>query len=494
MTDTPIGPSAGSPGRLWKRLFARKSVALVQSQFHGEELHRHLGPINLTSLGVGCIIGAGIFVITGQAAAAHAGPAIILSFIIAGFVCAFAGLCYAELASVLPVSGSAYTYAYTVLGEIVAWVMGLLLVLEYGLAASTVAVGWSGYVVSFLADFGVMIPPALSAPTGSLVTLADGTTTTAIANLPALLGVAFVTALLVAGVSESAKANNFFVVLKVAVLLAFIIIGFFYVDRANWTPFIPPHQGGDEFGIQGVFRAAAIIFFAYVGFEAVSTAAAEAKNPQRDLPIGIIGSLSISTLLYMLTALVLTGIVPFTLLAVPDPMSTAVDAIGLGWFSFMIKAGAILGLSSVMLVLLYGQTRIFYTMGKDGLLPPLFSRLHTKRKTPWLNTAIVGGAVAAAAATTPIKVLGDLVSLGTLAAFAMVCISVMYLRASHPELHRPFKVPFYPLTPILGVLTCAFLIIQMPIHNFMLIGAYLVAGLGVYFLYGLRHSRISGTI
>lgn len=493
MTDTPIGPSVG-PGRLWQRLFARKSVALVQSQFHGEELHRHLGPINLTSLGVGCIIGAGIFVITGQAAAAHAGPAIILSFIIAGFVCAFAGLCYAELASVLPVSGSAYTYAYTVLGEIVAWVMGLLLVLEYGLAASTVAVGWSGYLVSFLADLGVVVPPALAAPTGSLVTLADGTTVTALLNLPALLGVGLVTGLLVLGVSESARANNFFVILKVAVLLAFIVIGFFYVDKANWTPFIPPHQGGDEFAIQGVFRAAAIIFFAYVGFEAVSTAAAEAKNPQRDLPIGIIGSLGISTALYMLTALVLTGIVPFTLLAVPDPMSTAVDAIGLGWFSFLIKAGAILGLSSVMLVLLYGQTRIFYTMGKDGLLPPLFSRLHSKRKTPWINTVIVGGAVAAAAATTPIKVLGDLVSLGTLAAFAMVCISVMYLRVSHPELHRPFKVPFYPVTPILGVLTCAFLIFQMPLHNFMLIGSYLVVGLGVYFLYGLRHSRISGSI
>ncbi|MGJ3231412.1 MAG: amino acid permease [Oceanicaulis sp.] len=487
----PAGPSAGPSRSPWRRLFARKSVALVQSQFHGEELHRHLGPINLTSLGVGCIIGAGIFVITGQAAAAHAGPAIILSFVLAGFVCAFAGLCYAELASVLPVSGSAYTYAYTVLGEIVAWIMGLLLVLEYGLAASTVAVGWSGYVTSLLSDFGILIPATLAAPTGSLVTLADGTTATALLNLPALLGVAAVTGLLVLGVSESARVNNLFVVLKVAVLLAFIVIGFFYVDRANWTPFIPPHQGGDAFGIQGVFRAAAIIFFAYVGFEAVSTAAAEAKNPQRDLPIGIIGALSISTALYMLTALVLTGIVPFTLLAVPDPMARAVDEIGLGWFSFAIKAGAVLGLSSVMLVLIYGQTRIFYTMGKDGLLPGLFSRLHSTRKTPWINTVIVGGAVAAAAATTPIKVLGDLVSLGTLAAFAMVCVSVMYLRASHPELPRPFKVPFYPLTPILGVLTCAFLMIQMPVHNFMLIGAYLAVGLVVYFTYGLRHSRIS---
>jgi APA family basic amino acid/polyamine antiporter len=490
LTDSPIGPSAG-PVRLWKRLFARKSVALVQSQFHGEELHRHLGPINLTSLGVGCIIGAGIFVITGQAAAAHAGPAIILSFVIAGFVCAFAGLCYAELASVLPVSGSAYTYAYTVLGEIVAWVMGLLLVLEYGLAASTVAVGWSGYVVSFLSDFGIFIPATLAAPTGTAVTLADGTAGTALLNLPALLGVAFVTGLLVLGVSESARANNFFVVLKVSVLIAFIVIGAFYVDRANWTPFIPPHEGGNAFGIQGVFRAAAIIFFAYVGFEAVSTAAAEAKNPQRDLPIGIIGSLTISTLLYMLTALVLVGIVPFTLLAVPDPMARAVDEIGLGWFSFAIKAGAILGLSSVMLVLLYGQTRIFYTMGRDGLLPPVFSKLHSKRKTPWANTVIVGGAVAAAAATTPISVLGDLVSLGTLAAFAIVCISVMYLRSTHPELPRPFKVPLYPVVPILGVLTCGFLIFQMPLHNFMLIGGYLAVGLVVYFLYGIRHSRIA---
>jgi basic amino acid/polyamine antiporter, APA family len=473
------------------RLFARKPVSLVQSQFAGEALKRDLGPVNLVSLGVGCIIGAGIFVITGQAAAAHAGPAIIISFVIAGFVCAFAGLCYAELASTLPVSGSAYTYAYTVLGEVVAWVMGLLLVLEYGLAASTVAVGWSGYVVSFASDFGLVVPPWLAAPTGAPVILADGTPGTAIANVPALLGVAGVTALLVLGVTESAKANNLFVILKVAVLILFIGIGAFHIQPENLTPFIPPSQGGDAFGIQGVFRAAAIIFFAYVGFEAVSTAAAEAKNPQRDLPIGILGALAISTLLYMLTAAVLVGIVPYALLAVPDPMARAVDFIGLGWFAFLIKLGAILGLSSVMLVLIYGQTRIFYTMGRDGLLPPIFSRIHSTRKTPWANTLIVGLAVSLAAATTPISVLGDLVSLGTLAAFAVVCGAVIYLRITHPEIRRPFKVPLFPAIPLLGIATCIFLMAQMPVRNLALIGAYLLVGLVVYALYGFRRSRIA---
>lgn len=484
--------SRAARGRsLFSRLFARKPVSLVQSQFEGEALKRELGPINLVSLGVGCIIGAGIFVITGQAAAAHAGPAIIVSFVIAGFVCAFAGLCYAELASTLPVSGSAYTYAYTIMGEVVAWVMGLLLVLEYGLAASTVAVGWSGYVVSFAADFGLIIPPELAAPTGSVIQLADGSSGRALLNLPALLGVAGVTALLVLGVTESAKANNLFVILKVAVLLLFIGIGVFHIQPENLTPFIPPSQGGDAFGVQGVFRAAAIIFFAYVGFEAVSTAAAEARNPQRDLPIGILGALAISTLLYMLTAAVLVGIVPYTLLAVPDPMARAVDFIGLGWFAFLIKLGAILGLSSVMLVLIYGQTRIFYTMGRDGLLPPIFSRIHPRRKTPWANTLIVGSAVSLAAATTPISVLGDLVSLGTLAAFAVVCAAVIYLRTTHPEIERPFKVPFYPVIPILGIVTCVFLMAQMPVRNLAMIAVYLVLGLIVYALYGFRKSRIA---
>lgn len=477
---------------MFRHLFVKKSVAQIQAEANAHALKRTLGRWNLLSLGIGCIVGAGIFVMTGTAAAQYAGPAIILSFVIAGFACAFAGLCYAELASVLPVSGSAYTYAYATLGEVFAWVMGWLLLLEYGLAASTVAVGWSGYIVSFLAGFGLEINPLYTAATGHLVTLADGSQVEAIMNAPAFFGVLAVTLLLTVGVKESATVNNFIVFVKVAVILAFIAIGAFYVNPDNWHPFIPEPTGKEgEFGTGGILRAASVIFFAYVGFEAVSTAAAEAKNPQKDMPFGIVGSLIVCTLIYMATALVLTGVVHYSSLNVPDPIAVAVDQIGLGWFSFLIKVGAIMGLSSVMLVLLYGQTRIFYTMSKDGLLPRALSKVHAKFQTPYVNTLIVGFLVSIAAATTPIDELGDLVSLGTLSAFAIVCLSVLYLHYKERHLPRPFNTPWKPVVPILGIILCGYLIAQMPAETFHKLKWFFIAGAVIYLCYGMHFSEMN---
>ncbi len=473
------------------RILVKKSVVQIQHEAHAHALNRTLSRWNLVSLGIGCIIGAGIFVMTGTAAAQYAGPAIILSFVVAGLACAFAGLCYAELASVLPVSGSAYTYAYATLGEVFAWIMGWLLLLEYGLAASTVAVGWSGYIVSFLKDFDVVINPIYTAARGHMVEAADGTMVEAIVNLPAVLGVLAVTALLVVGVKESANVNNVIVIVKVAVILAFIGIGAFYVNTDNWQPFIPEPTGKEgEFGVTGILRAASVIFFAYVGFEAVSTAAAEAKDPQKDMPFGIIGSLVICTVIYMATAFVLTGVVHYSDLNVPDPIAVAVDQIGLGWFAFIIKVGAIMGLSSVMLVLLYGQTRIFYTMSKDGLLPTALSKVHPKFHTPYINTMIVGALVAVAAGTMPIDELGDLVSLGTLCAFAIVCISVLYLQYKEPHLPRPFSTPWKPYIPILGILLCGYLIAQMPVETFHKLKWFFLIGGVIYVCYGMHFSQL----
>jgi APA family basic amino acid/polyamine antiporter len=476
---------------MFKQMLVRKSIAQIQYEAKTYSLKRTLGKWNLLSLGIGCIIGAGIFVMTGTAAAQYAGPAIVLSFVFAGLACAFAGLCYAELASVLPVSGSAYTYAYATLGEVFAWIMGWLLVLEYGLAASTVAVGWSGYVTSFLKDIGIFIPPQLAAATGTLVTLANGTQVEAIFNLPAFLGVIAVTLLLVTGVKESATVNNVIVFIKVSVILAFIAIGVFYINLDNLTPFIPENEGPGKFGMDGVLRAASVIFFAYVGFEAVSTAAAEARDPQKDMPFGIIGSLVVCTIIYMAMAFVLTGVVHYSSLNVPDPIAVAVDQIGLGWFSFLIKVGAIMGLSSVMLVLLYGQTRIFYTMAKDGLLPQFIAKVHPKLHTPYLNTLLVGAIVSVAAGTMPIGKLGDLVSLGTLCAFAIVCLSVLYLHYKEPNLVRPYRTPFKPYVPLLGILFCGYLIAQMPWSTFVQLKLFFLAGVVIYLFYGRRHSLLA---
>lgn len=484
------------------QLFAKKSVAAIQAEYNKGELKRTLGPLNLVSLGVGAIIGAGIFVITGQAAATAAGPALIISFVIAGLVCAFAGLCYAELASTMPVSGSAYSYAYVTMGEVIAWTMGWLLLLEYGIAASTVAVGWSGYVTSLLGDLGIYIPANLSESTLQYVS-GEGLQPKASLNLVASIGVLAVTALLVVGISESASVNNLIVLVKVGVLLLFIGMGVFFIKPENYTPFIPPAgEKFGEFGVTGIFVAASAVFFAYVGFEAVSTAAGEAKNPGRDLPIGILGSLAICTVLYMLTTLVLTGVVNYTQLNVKEPMAVAADAMNVPWFSWLIKIGAVTGLSSVMLVLVYAQTRVFYQMSKDGLLPGLFGRINQTFKTPANGTVLLGVVIAIAAATLPLGVLGDLVSLGTATAFLIVCLSVLYLRKSHPDLARPFKVPFYPVFPIIGVLLCLVMIVPILIKKFdslmrgdpipiALLGGYLILGVFVYAFFGYKNSKIS---
>ncbi len=478
------------------RLFLKKSIAQIQKEAAKSELKRTLGPLNLMSLGIGAIIGAGIFVLTGQVASANAGPAIMLSFVVAGFACALAGLCYAELASTMPVSGSAYTYAYGTLGEVFAWIMGWLLVLEYGVAASTVAVGWSGYVVSIMNDFGLsasLFPtiqyaggegPQWATPLVQLVQNAGATSfpMTGTFNLVAAVGIAAVCGLLVLGVSESANINNAIVVIKIIVLLTFIAVGIQYINPDNWHPFIPEPTGqAGQFGVGGIFRGAAIIFFAYVGFEAVSTAAAEAKNPSKDVPIGILGALFVCTLIYMAVAAVMTGVVPYLELASPAPIAVAIDRMGLEWanvplaaspsgqlnlIAFLIKIGAITGLSSVMLVLCYGQTRVFYTMARDGLLPKSFAKVHPKFRTPWIGTIVLGILIAIAAAFLPISILGDLVSLGTATAFAIVCLSVIVLRVKHPEMERPFKVPGGIATAVLGILACLFLASQNLIPMF----------------------------
>lgn len=487
------------------RMFARKSIAQVQRETATSELKRTLGPWNLLLLGVGCIIGAGIFVRTGNAAALHAGPAVLLSFVVAGIVCAFAGLCYAELSSTLPVSGSAYTYGYTTLGEFVAWIMGALLLLEYGLAASVVAVGWAGYVVSLLHDFGINIPAQLTGPAGQVLmkdgapVLVDGATVTTVFNLPAFLICIALSGLLTLGVSESAKFNNLIVAIKVGVLTAFILVGGYIVithfgelSAKNWDPFIPPAQGDGKFGVDGIMRAASIVFFAYIGFEAVSTAGQESKNPAKDMPFGILGSLVVCTVIYMLVAAIMTLMVPYASLNVPDPVAVVVDHFGpqWGWLAKTIKIGAIVGLTSVILVLMYGQTRIFYTMARDGLLPKVFSRVHPKFKTPALNTGLVGVIVAFAAGFFDINLLGDATSVGTLAAFAIVCLSVIYLRRSAPTLPRGFKVPLYPIVPVLGILSCAYLISTVPWNVLRFFLIYMAVGVVLYFAYGFHFSNL----
>ncbi len=510
-------------GRGLGQLFARKSVEQMHAEHQGGELKKSLGALNLVLLGIGCIIGTGIFVLTGRAAAEFAGPGIMISFVITGVLCAFVALCYSELAAAIPVSGSAYSYSYASLGEFVAWIMGVLLLLEYGVAASTVAVGWSGYTTSLLHDLGINLPAALTAAPGVTVTdPATGAAVAGIVNLPALLGIVAVTTLLTIGVSESATANNIVVAIKVTVVVAFIVIGFFYVKPELWSPLIPeqvpaPPPGTDmsmgnqiwtalvnvvtgqsresAYGIGGLISAAAVIFFAYIGFEAVSTAGAEAKNPARDMPIGILGSLIICTLLYILTCAVLVGIVPYTELNDPAPIAKAVNQMGLPWFAVLVKVGAFAGLSSVMLVLLYGQTRIFYTMARDGLLPPVFAKVNPKTQTPVLNTVVVGVIAAGFAGFTGLDFLGDTTNVGTLVAFMFICITVVYLRFARPELNRPFKMPTWLITTIavLGAAMCAILVMSLMssehTRNFFI--PYLIVGVLVYFVYGMWNSKLA---
>ncbi len=461
-------------------------------------LKRTLTARHLILLGIGAVIGAGIFVLTGQAAANHAGPAIMLSFILAGTACAFAGLCYAEFSAMMPVSGSAYSYSYATLGEWVAWFIGWCLVLEYLFASSTVAVGWSGYLVSFLTTtLGLPFPAELAtAP----ITWANGefVRTAGVINLPAVLIVAAVSGLCYVGITQSAFVNAIIVAIKVAVIAAFLGFGFQYVDPANWTPFIPENTGPGQFGMDGVFRAATIVFFAYIGFDAVSTAAGEAKNPQRDMPIGILGSLVVCTIIYIAVCAVLTGMTHYSLLDTAKPVATALEEVmkadpgaSIGWLKTAVEIGAIAGLSSVILVMLMAQPRIFYSMSRDGLLPKLFGKVHRKFHTPYVGTLIVGVVACLLAGFMPLSVLGELVSMGTLIAFATVCLGVLVLRFTRPDLNRPFRVPLFWVICPLGVLACLFLFLQSFMEHWLIFVLWTVLGQLIYFGYGIRKSKLN---
>jgi basic amino acid/polyamine antiporter, APA family len=492
-------------------LGTRKSIAVLQAEAAGESeahtLRRALGALNLTTLGIGAIIGAGIFVLTGTAAAQYAGPAIVISFIVSGLGCLFAGLCYSEFASMIPVAGSAYTYAYATLGEFIAWIIGWDLMLEYLFGASTVAVGWSGYFSAFMDQIGLHMPKTFTSapyayadapkydPVTHAITQAAGFTHTgAIVNLPAIVLIGLMSTLLVIGIKESARFNNFIVILKIAIVLLVIGFGFMYVNQANWHPFVPANTGVyGHYGWSGIVRGAAVVFFAYIGFDAVSTAAQEAKNPQRDMPIGMLGSLAICTVLYILMSLVMTGLAHYTDLDVPHPVFVAIDKAGpaLAWLASIINIGAIAGLASVVLVMLMGQPRVFYSMARDGLLPAVFGKVHPRFKTPYVTTILTGIVAAFFAGIFPIDLLGELVSIGTLLAFVIVCAGVIVLRYRQPNLARPFRTPLVPLVPILGILICGYMMYSLPGATWERLIIWMAIGLIVYFAYSRSHSKLA---
>ncbi len=476
-------------------------------------LKRSLGALNLITLGIGAIIGAGIFVLTGQAAALHAGPAVSLSFVLAGIVCAFAGLCYAEFASIIPIAGSAYTYGYATLGELVAWIIGWDLGLEYGFGAATVASGWSGYFNSLLQQLHIYIPPQLTATPGTplvffhdrwlpVASLPPGVSAaglhhvTGLFNLVSILAVLAVTTVLVIGIKESANLNSAIVIVKLTVVGIFLVLGTYFLikhpelAKANWHPFIPPSDGHGHFGWGGIPKAAASIFFAYIGFDAVSTAAQEAKNPQKDMPLGILGSLVICTILYIMVSTVLTGLVNYKMLNVADPVALGIDATGVSWGSLLVKIGAVFGLGTVMLVMLLGQSRVFFSMSRDGLLPKWASDIHPKFRTPWISTIAVGTVVAILPAFLSVNRLAELVNIGTLLAFTIVCAGVWVLRVRHPDLHRPFKTPFVPLVPILGIVSAVYLMTNLPLITWAVMIGWLIFGLFIYFFYSIKHSKV----
>ncbi len=474
-------------------LFRRKAIADLQAEAVSEHgLKRELGAFSLTLLGIGAIIGTGIFVLTGTVAAQNAGPAVVLSFVIAGSAAIFAALCYSEFAALVPIAGSAYTYGYATLGELFAWIIGWDLVLEYALSATTVAIGWSGYVVSFLSHIGVHIPAQLSAAAGTQVTMADGSTVTALFNLPAVIIVVLVTALLVRGIKESARVNDVIVFVKVGVVLLFLLFAWKGIDAANWQPFIPANTGlRENFGVSGIIAGAGVVFFAYIGFDAVSTAAQEAKNPQRDMPIGIIASLLICTVLYIAVSLIATGVVPYGQLDVPDPIAKVADAAGLGWMTRLIELGAIAGLSSVILVQLMGQARVFWSMANDGLLPPVVNKIHPKYRTPWITQIVLGVLVAIPAGFLSVREAASLVSIGTLLAFVIVCGAVLLLRHREPDLKRPFRTPIVWFTAPAGIISCLYLMYYLPWRTWERLFIWLGLGLVIYFLYGRRHSKLA---
>ena len=472
-------------------LFITKRIQSGEGEGGGPRLRRHLGPWGLIALGIGMIVGAGLFSLTGIAAAENAGPAVTLSFLVAGLGCAFAGMCYSELATMIPVAGSAYTYAYATLGELVAWIIGWDLVLEYAVGASAVAVSWSKYVLSLLHDFGITFPARLALGPFDTMKAPDGSEIHGLINLPAIFIIALLSLLLMRGIRQSTMVNGVIVVIKLSIAVLFIAIGAFYVKSANLTPYIPTNDGSfGQFGWSGILRGAGVIFFAYIGFDAVSTAAQETKNPQRTMPIGILGSLVICTVLYIAFAFVLTGMVKYTAMkGDAAPVATAIALTPYAWLQVLIKIGIICGFSSVILVALLGQSRIFYSMAEDGLLPRTFAAIHPTWQTPWRSNLIFMAFGSLLAGFVPISRLAHMTSIGTLLAFVIVCAGVIVLRRTRPDLKRPYRTPLVPLVPILGIIVCATMMYSLGAENWWRLIVWLVVGLAIYFSYSRRHSR-----
>ena len=475
-------------------LFATKSLDRIftESESGPHKLRKTLGPGSLVALGIGAIIGAGLFSLTGVAAAQNAGPAVALSMVVAAIGCAFAGLCYSEFSCMIPVAGSAYTYAYTTLGEWLAWIIGWDLVLEYAVGAATVSISWSGYVVSLLHDFGIDLPASLVAGPFEPLQLPDGRMIHGMINVPAVFIISMISLLLMLGIKESARTNAIIVVIKLAVVVVFIGVGWLYINKANYTPFIPPNTGEfGRFGLSGIMAGAGTIFFAYIGFDAVSTAAQEAKNPQKDMPIGIIGSLGVCTVLYILFAVVLTGMVNYTKLNVAAPVAVAIDVTPYDWLRVLIKFGIICGFTSVILVMLLGQSRVFYSMSRDGLVPPVFSAIHPKFRTPWRSNLLFMAFVAPFSALLPLSVVGHMTSIGTLFAFVIVCAGVWVMRRKQPGAPRPFKTPLVPLVPILGIVWNFAMMYSLGWQNWLRLLIWLVIGQLIYFSYSRYHSHLT---
>ncbi len=473
-------------------VFACKPLSRLLAESEGEQsLKRTLGPGSLIALGIGAIIGAGIFTLTGVTAADNAGPAIVLSFIGAAIGCAFAGLCYSEFSTMIPIAGSAYTYTYATMGELLAWIIGWDLVLEYAVGAATVSIGWSQTLVALLHNLGIDLPLSLVASPFQPVALADGTTAYGVINLPAVLIVALITAILIIGIGESATANSIIVVLKITVVVVFIAIGWGFIKPANHVPFIPPNTGTfGAFGWSGILKGAGVIFFAYIGFDAVSTAAQETKKPQRDMPIGIIGSLVICTILFILYSYVLTGLVPYKQLGVAAPLSLALQKMPYPWLSLAMNLAVLAGLTSVMLVMLLGQSRVFFSMSCDGLLPKLFSEVHPKFRTPWKSNLLLMVFVGLFSAFAPISVVGEMTSIGTLMAFVLVCGGILIMRKTHPNTPRPFRTPLVPLVPILGILCNFVLMLGLGWSNWTRLVVWMAIGLTIYFGYSRHRSKL----